>query len=195
MKNFPHHLNYHFPAASWEERTGEEIASELRLYAGAEQPTIEAMRSFLAVKACRELLARLGSARDGKYSFEALASIAQEMRAYGLDRPALAATTFIAPSTDRPEWVEAINQLRELMMEVFAECGVRGQAAERSLLVLRSLVRGFVFLEAADGFHDALSYEESYQHGVELFISGLQARNRGPKDQQKANILSRNLLR
>jgi hypothetical protein len=177
-----HYLASHCLAASWNRRIADDVASELRTYAGGEHPVVEEMRSFLAVKGCRELLARLRAARQKKASFEALASIAHEMRAYGLDRPAVAAVAFRAPSNDSPEWRDAAKHLQEFVLGVFAECGVRGRTAEQSFRVLTSMVRGFVLLEATEFLPEMSSTEAAYQHGVELFIAGLRTKCRGLKD-------------
>lgn len=157
----------------WERKFADDLATEFEIYAGEKRSSIEEMRRFLAVKGYRELLQRMRAARQGKTSYEALKSVANTMRLYALERPALAAATFRTPTTDTPEWRGAVEDIREFMISVFAECDVHGDAADQALRILRCIVRGFVLHEVMDSFFDPTSYDESYQNAIRMFITGL----------------------
>jgi len=157
----------------WEVKLANDIVSELERYSGEKRSTIEEMRRFLAVKGYRDLLSRLQAACENKRSFEALRAAAHAMRLYALERPAMSAATFRTPTTDTAEWRAAMDELRVFMTGILSDCGLRGNAADEALRILRSLVRGFVVHEVMDSFCDPVSYDECYDHAIEMFITGL----------------------
>jgi Tetracyclin repressor-like, C-terminal domain len=163
----------HMFATPWERKLANDIVSELERYSGEKRSTVEEMRRFLAVKGYRDLLSRLQAACENKRSFEALRAAAHTMRLYALERPAMSAATFRTPTTDTAEWRAAVDDLRVFMTEILSECGLRGTAADEALRILRSLVRGFVVHEVMDSFFDPVSYDECYDHAIEMFIGGL----------------------
>lgn len=158
---------------SWYQRLADDLAAEVEACTGEKRSTIEEMRRLLAVKGCQQLFARMQSARHGKKGDEALKSVARIMRAYALERPILFAATFRTATTDSPEWREAVEQIRRLMTILFAECGVYGEAAEQAQRILRCIVRGFVLHEITDYFFDPVSYDESFEKAMSVFITGL----------------------
>jgi hypothetical protein len=163
----------HMFSTPWERKLANDIVSELERYSGESRSTIEEMRRFLAVKGYRDLLSRLQAACENKRSFAALRAAAHTMRLYALERPAMSAATFRTPTTDTAEWREAVDELRIFMVGILAECGLRGNAADEALRILRSLVRGFVVHEVMDSFFDPVSYDECYDRAIEMFIAGL----------------------
>lgn len=160
---------------SWDRKLANDLAIELETCTGEKRETIEEMRRFLAVKGHRELLQRMQVAREGRTGQEALRAVAHAMRDYALERPGLSAAAFRTPITDSPEWREACTQLRELMMAIFAECGLRGPAADLALHILRSLVRGFVLHELMNSFLYTHPYEDSFDCAIRVFNAGLPA--------------------
>jgi hypothetical protein len=163
----------HMFSTPWELKIANDIVSELERYSGEKRSTIEEMRRFLAVKGYRDLLGRLEAACESKRSFEALKAAAHTMRLYALERPAMSAATFRTPTTDTAEWRAAVEDLRIFMAGILSECGLRGNAADEALRILRSLVRGFVVHEVMDSFYDSVSYDECFDHAVEMFMAGL----------------------
>jgi hypothetical protein len=85
----------------------------------------------------------------------------------------MSAATFRTPTTDTAEWRAAVEDLRIFMAEILSECGLRGNAADEALRILRSLVRGFVVHEVMDSFYDSVAYDECFDHAIEMFIGGL----------------------
>lgn len=157
----------------WGQRIAEDIAGELELYTGERQSTVDEMRHFLALKACRELLAQFEAETMGKRGYEALNSVARVMRSYALERPALSAAAFRSPLTNTSEWREAMGDVRTFLLEVFAECGLHGGVAEQTLQILWSLARGFVIHELTDPFLDPIAHEQSYEYALLVVMSGL----------------------
>ena len=168
--SFPHNLS-----KSWYQRLADDLAAELEAHTGEKRSTIEEMRRFLAVKGCHQLFDRMQAAREGKERDEALRSVARIMRAYALERPALFAATLRTIATDSPEWREAVGQIRKFLISLFAECGLYGAAAEQAQRILKCIVRGFVLHELMDDFLDPVSYEESYEDAILVFLTGLPA--------------------
>jgi hypothetical protein len=160
---------------SWDRKLADDLAIELENFSGERRDTIEEVRRFLALKGYRELLARITEAREEKKSWAALKAVAVAMRAYALQRPGLSAAGFRTPATDCPEWREAYEQTREFMIGLFAECGLYGGTADEALHILRSLVRGFVLHEVMNSFLHVHSYDETYEHAVDVFVAGLRS--------------------
>jgi hypothetical protein len=163
----------HMFSTPWERKLANDLVAELERYSGEKRSSVEEMRRLLAVKGYRDLLGRLQAACENKRSFEALKAAAHAMRLYALERPAMSAATFRTPTTDTAEWRAAVDDLRVFMAGILSECGLRGEAADQALRILRSLVRGFVVHEVMDSFFDPVSYEECYDNAIEMFIGGL----------------------
>jgi hypothetical protein len=163
----------HMFSTPWERKLANDLVAELERYSGEKRSSVEEMRRLLAVKGYRDLLGRLQAACENKRSFEALKAAAHAMRLYALERPAMSAATFRTPTTDTAEWRAAVDDLRVFMAGILSECGLRGEAADQALRILRSLVRGFVVHEVMDSFFDPVSYEECYDNAIEMFIAGL----------------------
>lgn len=160
-------------SASWQAKFTHDFVTELEAYTGEKWSCIEEMRRFLALKGCRELLERLQEARRSKTSYNALKSVAHALRQYALDRPTLCAATFRTPSQNSPEWRTIYQDIRQLMIGLFAECGLSGRAGEHAFWILRSLVRGLVLQEIAGCSSDVHFCQEAYEMAIEIFIAGL----------------------
>jgi hypothetical protein len=163
----------HMFSTPWERKLANDLVAELERCSGEKRSSVEEMRRLLAVKGYRDLLGRLQAACENKRSFEALKAAAHTMRLYALERPAMSAATFRTPTTDTAEWRAAVDDLRVFMAGILSECGLRGEAADQALRILRSLVRGFVVHEVMDSFFDPVSYDECYDNAIEMFIAGL----------------------
>ncbi|MGL3214154.1 TetR-like C-terminal domain-containing protein [Bradyrhizobium sp. BR 1433] len=160
-------------SASWDQRLAVDLASEVEHFSFDRRCTIPELRTFFAIKCYRDLLARLTTAREGKTSFDALRSVAREMRQYALERPALWAAGSRTSTSDCAEWRASHGELCDLIKSVLAECGVHGQHAEDALDMLRSLVRGFAVHQILGSFLDVYSYDESFERVVEIYVAGV----------------------
>jgi hypothetical protein len=117
----------------------------------------------------------LKTACENKTSFDALKSLALEMRQYAMERPGLWAAASRTPANDSAEWRGAHNELCDLIKSVLAECGVNGQHAEDALYMLRSLVRGFAIHQVLGSFLHVYSYDESFERVVEIYAAGVRS--------------------
>ena len=162
-------------ASGWDRRLAQDLAGEIESCTGDRRETLAEMRRFLAVKGYRELLPRLEAARAGKTAENALVAIAHAIRAYALERPALSAAAFRSSAADCPEWQEAHRRLHVFMMDVLAECGLFGDAAENALNMLRSLVRGYVLHEIMHTLIGVESYDDAFDQAAHVFVLGLPA--------------------
>lgn len=164
-------------SSSWDAKLAKDLAAEIEFCTGEKRDNFAEMRRFLALKGYRELLQRLEVAREEKSGSDALDAVAHAMRAYALERPALSAAAFRTASADSAEWRAAHANLHAFMIDVFAECGLAGEAAEDALNMLRSLVRGFVLNEVMHTLIDVKSYDDCFRRSVRVFIAGLGALN------------------
>lgn len=162
-------------SSSWDKKLAQDLAEEIEACTGERRATVEEMRRFLALKGYRELLLRLGAAREGKRGNKALHAVAHAMRGYALERPALSAAAFRTAAADCPEWREALENLHVFMMDVLADCGLLGEPAEKALNMLRCLVRGYVLNEMMHTLIDVYSYEDSFESALRVFVAGLPA--------------------
>jgi AcrR family transcriptional regulator len=137
------------------------------------------LRRDLALVGLRELLARLQRAAVGKAGGDALAAFAHAYRAFAHEHPGIYAATLRAPQDDDPAWIAAGTELVGLVVDVLAGYGLEGEEALHATRGLRSLLHGFVAIEAAGGFGLPLDLDESYDRLVRLFDAGLRERRMG----------------
>lgn len=161
-------------SASWDQLLAADLASEVENFSSDKRCTIPELRRFFAIKCYRDLLVRLKTAREGKTSFDALKSVAREMRQYALERPALWAAASRTLTSDC-DWRAGHEELCDLIKSVLAECAVHGQHAEDALYMLRSLVRGFAVHQILGSFLHVYSYEESFERVVEIYVAGVRS--------------------
>jgi hypothetical protein len=159
----------------WDQLIAADLSAEIQALLAEKVDTIPEMRRFLAIKGYRELRQRLEAAVEGKAGEQALRAVAFAMRAYAHDRPGLSAATFRNPVVDSPEWRHESEELGRYVLGILAGVGLTGRPAVHALRILRALVRGYVFQEAALSFLEPLDYDETYGVAVDLYIRGLSA--------------------
>jgi hypothetical protein len=162
-------------SASWDQLLAKDLASEVEYFSGDKRCLIPELRRFFAIKGYRDLLRRLSKSCEGKTSFDALKSVALEMRQFALERPALWAAASRTPTIDCAEWRAGHEELCDLIRSVFAECGVRGQRADDALYALRSLVRGFTAHQILGSFLHVHSYDEIFERVVVIYVAGVRS--------------------
>jgi Tetracyclin repressor-like, C-terminal domain len=162
-------------SASWDQLLARDLASEVEHFSGDKRCLMPELRRFFAIKGYHDLLLRLRTACEGKASFDALKSVALEMRQFALERPALWAAASRTPTTDCAEWRAGHEELCHLIKSVFADCGVQGQHAEDALYMLRSLVRGFVAHQILGSFLHVHSYDDVFERVVEIYVAGVRS--------------------
>jgi hypothetical protein len=104
-------------------------------------------------------------------------SIAHAYRAFALAHPGVYPLTPRAPSPDQPELIAAAGELLEIVMVVLEPYGFDEEERLHAVRALRSILHGFVDLEAAGGFGMNLDRDESFRRLVQILVDGLRARS------------------
>jgi AcrR family transcriptional regulator len=134
---------------------------------------LDGLRRELALAGLQELGRRLSRATVGKSEDAALAALADAYRRFARDRPGLYPATLRAPDPEDAELNAAGEEALAVILAVLAGYGLQGADALHATRGLRSLLHGFVSLEAAGGFGLPLDLDESYCRLVASFITGL----------------------
>jgi AcrR family transcriptional regulator len=157
------------------------IASEL----GVRTPSLykhvaglAALRRELTLFALRDLYDRLAQATVGTSSDDAVRAMAGAYRSFAHQHPGLYTAALWAPQGDDPEMNFEAQRLVSLLVRVLAGYGLERNDALHAVRCLRSLLHGFVSLEASHGFGLPLYLEETFRRLIDLLISGLRASQR-----------------
>lgn len=140
----------------------------------------EGLQRALALLGLQELGARLTQAVLGKSRDAAIKGLARAYRAFATARPGLYATTLKAPAAGDTAWDAAAKTLLDILFAVLAAYGLEGDEALHAIRGIRSLLHGFVSLEAAGGFGLPLQRDESFERLLDLYISGLHQQEARP---------------
>jgi pimeloyl-ACP methyl ester carboxylesterase len=138
-------------------------------------PGLEGLRRELTLLGLRELARRMGHAAMGRAGDEALVAIAHAYRDFALQHPGVCAATLRVADPDDAELVSASDDVLRVVLAVLSSYGLTGDAALHAVRGLRSLLHGFVALEAAGGFGLPLDLDESFGRLVRAFMAGLRA--------------------
>jgi AcrR family transcriptional regulator len=134
---------------------------------------LDGLRRDLALTGLREMIHRIGRAAVGKAGDDALLALAHAYRDFARERPGVYAATLRAPDTDDGEWASTGAELLAIVLAVLAGYGLTGDDALHAVRALRSVLHGFVSLEASGGFGLPLALDESFRRLVHNFIAGL----------------------
>lgn len=132
----------------------------------------------LALLSIQELLSRMQRAAIGKAGDEAIASIASAYRAFAKEHPGLYPLILRAPDPTDRELQVVGEEAVELVLTVLKPYELSGDAALHVVRGFRSIVHGFVSLEAAGGFGLPLDLDESYRRLIKVFTDGLRQPSR-----------------
>ena len=134
---------------------------------------LDGLRRELALLGLRELTARLAAAVDGKSGQDALVALAESYREFARERPGLYPATLRAVDPDDPELVRASEELLDVVLAALEGYELHGEDALHAVRGLRSVVHGFVALEATGGFGLPLDRDESFRRLLRAFTRGL----------------------
>jgi len=135
---------------------------------------LDGLRRELALLGIRDLNQRISRAAIGKSRDDALFALASAYRGFAHERPGLYPATLRAPNPADIELTTAADELLAVILSVLEGYGLEGDGALHTTRGLRSLMHGFVSLEAAGGFGLPLDLDESYRRLVAGFIAGLE---------------------
>ncbi len=140
------------------------------------------LRRDLALAGFRELNARLQKAAVGKAADAAVLAMADAYRAFVKEHPGLYAATIRSPRVAHPPDPDLQGVERELLgllLSVMASYGLEGKSAVHATRGLRSLIHGFVTLEAGEGFGLPVDLDTSYHRLIRVYLDGLRRQKRG----------------
>ena len=139
---------------------------------------LPAIRRGVAIIGVRELGDALRSAASGPPATDPgarLRSIAKAFRDYAGRHPGRYAATVRAAAPGDAEHVAASDAALEPVLSVLAELGLTGGGAIDAARGLRSLLHGFVVLEAAGGFGIPQDVDRSFERSVDALLEGIAA--------------------
>jgi AcrR family transcriptional regulator len=142
---------------------------------------LNGLRRELALMGLRELNARLQRAAVGKATDAAVLAMADAYRAFVKEHPGLYAATIRSPRIIDPQDLElqqAEQDLLGLMLSVMEAYGLRGHSAIHATRGLRSLIHGFVSLEAGGGFAIPVEVDTSFHRLLQVYLDGLRKQKR-----------------
>lgn len=132
---------------------------------------LEGLHDDLSLLAGRMLLEKIRQATFGKTGEDALRAMAHAYREFAHAQPALYPLTIEAPDADQPERVALAQEWLQMLLLTMASMGVQGEEALHAIRAFRSLLHGFVSLEASGGFKMGLERDESFEYLLDRFMS------------------------
>jgi AcrR family transcriptional regulator len=138
------------------------------------------LRYEMNVWAAQQLVEQIRRAAVGKSGEDAVISIAQAYRAFALAHPGVYPLTPRAPTPDQPELAAVAGELLEIILAVLDPYGFNEEEKLHAVRALRSVLHGFVDLEAAGGFGMNLDRDESFRRLVQLLVDGLRVQSTLP---------------
>lgn len=128
----------------------------------------------LSLYAARRLIDYLRDAVMGQVGRTALLSLADAYRAFAHSHPGLYPLTLRAPEPGDEPRTAAARELLQMLLLVLASFGLQGDDALHAVRGFRSLLHGFIALEAAEGFKMPLDRDESFKRLLTAYLNGLE---------------------
>ncbi len=141
--------------------------------------SLAALRDSVSERAIHELAGVMARATVGKAGADAVAALAHAAREWAREHPGRYAATVPAPRRGvdaefgMPEAAAAAATAVGVIYDALAGFGLEGDDAIDATRGLRSLLHGFVALEAAGGFGLPADVDRSFDRVVDAFIRSL----------------------
>lgn len=132
------------------------------------------LKRELAIWGTNQLTAQISAAAIGKAKQDAILAIALSYRAFAQRRPGLYRAIVSTPDRNCPGLKAAISSMMAVIRTVLEPYHLVENDGTHALRSLRSLMHGFVALEAAGWFATPVDREESYLHLINTFIRGIE---------------------
>jgi AcrR family transcriptional regulator len=158
--------------ANLAERLNVRVPSLYNHIAGADE-----LQHELSLFALQALGNEISRAAVGKNGAAGLLAIANAYRAFARQHPGMYGATLRAPRPNDVAMLAVTGDMLDVLRAVLAPFNLDGDPLIHAMRGFRSIVHGFVSLEAAQGFGLQQSTDESFQFILLLFISGLSAAN------------------
>lgn len=131
------------------------------------------LKHDLALYCLRDVLNGLLRATIGKSRAEAIFAFAGAYRAYARETPGRYALTLQAPDPGDRELQAISQQIIEVALAILAPYKLGEEENIHAIRSLRSIVHGFISLEAAGGFAMPVDLDASFHWLISVFVSGL----------------------
>jgi AcrR family transcriptional regulator len=132
---------------------------------------LDGLHDDLSLLAGRMLLEKIRQATYGKTGEKSLRAMAYAYRQFAKEQPALYPLTIEAPDPDQPERVALAQEWLQLLLLNMASLGLEDQEALHAIRAFRSVLHGFVSLEAAGGFKMDLDLDKSFDYLIDAFLN------------------------
>jgi AcrR family transcriptional regulator len=132
---------------------------------------LDGLHDDLSLLAGQKLLEKIRQATFGKTGEDALRAMAYAYREFAHAQPALYPLTIVAPDPDQPQRVALAQEWLQMLLLTMASLGLQEKEALQAIRAFRSLLHGFVSLEAAGGFKMELDRDESYDYLLDIFMN------------------------
>lgn len=129
------------------------------------------LRAQLAIWGTNQLKEKISEAAIGKAKQDAIFAIATTYRAFAHQRPGLYRAILSSPDRDNLELKSAIQGMMAVIKTVMESYHLADST--HAVRCLRSLMHGFVSLEAAGWFAAPADKELSYRYLIATFVRGI----------------------
>ena len=130
------------------------------------------LREQLAIWGTSQLKLKISEAAIGKSKQDAIFAIAATYRSFAHERPGLYRAILTSPNRDNLELKTAVQSMMAVIKTVLEP--YRLMDSTHAVRCLRSLMHGFVSLEAAGWFAAPADKEESYRYLISTFVNGIE---------------------
>lgn len=134
---------------------------------------LDDVRRGLALLGARSLYVRLGRAAIGKSGAEGVRAVSAAYRAFAYEHPGLYAAMQRAATPDDAALGAVSEEILGVLRAVLAPWRLDETSLIHSIRMIRSLLHGFVSLEAVGGFGIPIDLEQSYDYALSVFLEGL----------------------
>jgi AcrR family transcriptional regulator len=159
LANLAQRLNVRAPSLYNHIESAEELQNRLTLF---------------ALRALRDDIAR---AAIGKNGAAGIMAIANAYRAFAKDHPGMYSATVRAPRPNDVAPHEIAGEILDIVRAILGPFDLDEDTAIHAIRGFRSIVHGFVSLEAGHAFGLSQSIDESFQVIMQSYISGLKDAN------------------
>jgi AcrR family transcriptional regulator len=134
------------------------------------------LKRELALRATRELGARMGHAVMGKAGADALLALATAYRAFVKEHPGIYAASVRSSLLENDAELQAAQgEATEIVFRALDSYHLDANEAVDVARALRSMVHGFATLEAANGFGIPQDVDASFEKAINMVLEGIPA--------------------
>ncbi|MDU2064918.1 MAG: TetR-like C-terminal domain-containing protein [Sporomusaceae bacterium] len=133
------------------------------------------LKQSLSIFAVRKMQQRISQAAIGKAKNDAIKAIAREYRTFAHERPGLYSAIVATPNRENKDLQQALQDLMSVIRTVLNGYNLDEDNTTHALRGLRSVMHGFLSLEAAGWFIQKADKEDSYEQMIATFLYGIEA--------------------